>query len=462
MKRIAIIGAGVTGRLLAFNLLRHASSAVAVTQFDRADAGCLGPAYSDDAEHLLLNVPAVRMGALPENEAHFLTWARNAGIAAGEYDFLPRRLYREYVLELVRGAHRARASGVEVEHVRAEVTDLETKIGGVTIHTAAGTSYDVDRAVLALGNFLPRDPVVRNREALASRRYVRNPWSAAVIDALAPDDSVFLIGTGQTTVDLALTLQRRGHRGRVCAISRRGYLPLAHRSFEPYPSFYSEIKECRRIRTILGILREHFERAQAIGLDARAVIDSLRPDTQALWLDLPEREKRRFIRHLVRFWEITRSRLPPQSKAAIEAMRASGQLVIVAGRVRDLIETGSALEVRYTPPGGLEDKSVRAALVINCMGPEANYGRIDHPLVANLRRRGLIRPGPAAIGIDALPDGATLGRDGAASDVLYALGPMLKGVLWESVAVPDIRLQAERLAHLLLGKAPPASKAASS
>ena len=65
--------------------------------------------------------------------------------------------------------------------------------------------------------------------------------------------------------------------------------------------------------------------------------------------------------------------------------------------------------------------------------------------------RGLIRPGPANLGIEALPNGAIIGRDGAASVVLYTLGPTMRGVLWEVIAVPEIRVQAERLAHLLIG-----------
>jgi uncharacterized NAD(P)/FAD-binding protein YdhS len=66
------------------------------------------------------------------------------------------------------------------------------------------------------------------------------------------------------------------------------------------------------------------------------------------------------------------------------------------------------------------------------------------------QRRGLIRPGPAHLGVDALLNGAVMGQNGAASDVLYTLGSSMKGVLWEVLAVPEIRVQAERLARLLL------------
>jgi uncharacterized NAD(P)/FAD-binding protein YdhS len=67
-------------------------------------------------------------------------------------------------------------------------------------------------------------------------------------------------------------------------------------------------------------------------------------------------------------------------------------------------------------------------------------------------RRGLIRPGPAQLGIDALPNGAIIGQDGTASGVLHTLGSTMRGVLWEVLAVPEIRMQAERLARALLAR----------
>jgi uncharacterized NAD(P)/FAD-binding protein YdhS len=110
-------------------------------------------------------------------------------------------------------------------------------------------------------------------------------------------------------------------------------------------------------------------------------------------------------------------------------MRGSGQFNVIAGQIHDFVEAGEALEVHYMPQGRTTDEVERAALVINCIGPESNYSKVDHPLVRNLMQRGLIRPGPANLGIDALPNGAIIGRDGASSDVLYTLGSTLMGVL---------------------------------
>jgi uncharacterized NAD(P)/FAD-binding protein YdhS len=39
--------------------------------------------------------------------------------------------------------------------------------------------------------------------------------------------------------------------------------------------------------------------------------------------------------------------------------------------------------------------------------------------------------------------------DGRSGDVLFALGALSRGTLWESTAIPEIRAQAERLASVL-------------
>ena len=71
----------MSGRLVALNLLRFASSdaAVSVRMLDRSDERDMGPAYSYEADYLLLNVPAGRMGAFSEDPEHFLTWNRDRG-----------------------------------------------------------------------------------------------------------------------------------------------------------------------------------------------------------------------------------------------------------------------------------------------------------------------------------------------------------------------------------------------
>jgi uncharacterized NAD(P)/FAD-binding protein YdhS len=165
------------------------------------------------------------------------------------------------------------------------------------------------------------------------------------------------------------------------------------------------------------------------------------------------------MRHLFRHWEIIRSRIPPENEAFVQAMRASGRLDVVAGRICDLVDVGEAIELHYTPRRDRRVVVEEASVVVNCIGPETDYDRVDDPLVKRLFDRGLARPGPANLGFDALPDGTIIRRDGVPSRVLHTLGSSMRGVLWEVLAVPDIRVQADHLARQLLDDAAEAQAA---
>ncbi len=452
MNTIAIIGAGLCGRLMALNILRFGINAndVRIILLDREDENYMGPAYSTDEDYHLLNVPAGRMGAYPEDPEHFLKWLHGRGITADQFDFLPRKVYRAYIFELLRNALNNKNNGIVYEYVRGEVIDIAVENNRAWIHIYGKEKFPADKVVLALGNFVPRNPPIKNQTAFKSARYIQNPWRTDVFTSLSEYDTVFFVGTGQTTIDLAISLYMRKHKGRIIAISRRGLLPMAHEGFELYNSFYEEIKDHKNILDMFKIVRKHLKNAERMGIDIRSVIDSLRPDTQKIWMGLPPEEKSRFMRHVFRYWEIIRSRIPPESQAIIDKMISSGQLKIIPGILSDLREKSDCMEVYYTLRGYTSHHTEEAHLVVNCIGPEVDIEKVEHPLVKNLLKRGLIRPGPADLGIDALPNGAIIGKDGNVSNVLYTLGSTMRGVLWEVLAVPDIRVQAEGLTKLLL------------
>ena len=97
-------------------------------------------------------------------------------------------------------------------------------------------------------------------------------------------------------------------------------------------------------------------------------------------------------------------------------------------------------------------KTVLARLLAGQLEPTSGRisraGRI-HYLPQNLLAHGLVQPGPLALGIAASPDGAVLDAQGHASERLFAIGPPLRGMWWESTAVTDVALQAKALAQRL-------------
>ncbi|MFL6467938.1 MAG: hypothetical protein ACJ72Z_08270, partial [Pyrinomonadaceae bacterium] len=76
--------------------------------------------------------------------------------------------------------------------------------------------------------------------------------------------------------------------------------------------------------------------------------------------------------------------------------------------------------------------------------------KLDSPLVRDLFANGAVRSDPLNFGLDAFPDGTIIDAEGQPSPLLFTLGTALKGTLWESTAIPEIRVQARNLANRLL------------
>ena len=233
-------------------------------------------------------------------------------------------------------------------------------------------------------------------------------------------------------------------------ISRRGLFPMMQKSTDPYPSFYDELEGLRDIPSVLSIVRKHVRNAEEKGLDPRSVIDSLRPHTKAVWMNLLPEEKRRFLRHVFRYWERIRSRIPPASEETMIRLKESGQFRTLTGRITDIIPSDTGMELKYTERGTGEEKTVTADWVVNCIGPCQDYDKIDNKFIRNIVKRGLIHADPAHLGINALPEGRVLQKDGKPSDTIFTIGMTLKGIVWESIAAPEIRAEAELMAGYLV------------
>src|SRR5205809_2119006 len=112
---VAIIGGGFSGVCLALELLEQADSSFSVILIERGLRPGRGIAFGTRHVGHLLNVPARNMSALAGDPDHFLHWARlNFDSGVQPEDFLPRRLYGDYVESLLNeaaGKHRGRIFG---------------------------------------------------------------------------------------------------------------------------------------------------------------------------------------------------------------------------------------------------------------------------------------------------------------------------------------------------------------
>jgi uncharacterized NAD(P)/FAD-binding protein YdhS len=83
------------------------------------------------------------------------------------------------------------------------------------------------------------------------------------------------------------------------------------------------------------------------------------------------------------------------------------------------------------------------------MGPTGDVLGGGSRLLAALCASGVARPHPLALGLDTRADGTLVDGHGRGHDALFALGPLRRGELWETTAIPELRAQALALAGRL-------------
>jgi uncharacterized NAD(P)/FAD-binding protein YdhS len=309
-----------------------------------------------------------------------------------------------------------------------------------------GRTLPADKVVLALGNQPPADFRMRGLD-IESPKYIGNPWRNWEQKLPSPDRDLVVIGTGLTTVDVILTLQDMKWRGKIWAVSRHGLMPLSHFKGFDYPDPLADESGPVSLLRMVAIFQRHLRECRKRGLNPAILVDKLRPHTQRLWKNFSLFEKQQFNRHFRTPWNVTRHRIAPEIHQKLSEAIAQGQLEVIAGRLRDCKESSTALTLNVDGRHG--SRQIEAAALINCTGPQECYIASKTPLFTNLVSRGLIQPDDMRMGIKAAPTFAVLDAQDRESNIIFALGSLLKGTLWETTAVPELRSQTFRVAETI-------------
>ena len=132
----------------------------------------------------------------------------------------------------------------------------------------------------------------------------------------------------------------------------------------------------------------------------RAAVDALRPHSSAIWQAFGEAEKRRFMRHARPWWDVHRHRIATEVAQRLKDLIGSGQLEVVAGRIRSMRETEDGVEVEIARRGRDRTELRRFDTVVNCTGPLGAMARSANPVVRQMLDDGLIAVDPLGIGLD--------------------------------------------------------------
>jgi uncharacterized NAD(P)/FAD-binding protein YdhS len=213
---VVIVGSGYSGTMVAVHLAR-AQRGLRLALIERSKTFGRGVAYGTPDPKHLLNVRADQMGAFPDDIGHFYRWlqAHPANLAAaGIHElrpdaFIPRLLFGDYLQDLLRAAS---ALPGTLDIIRDEIIDLTRRDGGsFQLMGKSGSKLEAAQVVLALGNFPPGEAAQKDK----GDWFLNNPYAAEVHAQLAEPGDILIIGTGLTSLDLLLTLDKTKREGKM-------------------------------------------------------------------------------------------------------------------------------------------------------------------------------------------------------------------------------------------------------
>jgi uncharacterized NAD(P)/FAD-binding protein YdhS len=458
---VAVIGGGASGMLVCVNLIKQLACPLKIIVINSGANFGTGVAYHSASDKHLLNVMAARMSALSDDPDHFVRWLiEDHSFADIEIEtlgktYLPRRIYGEYLKSVWEKTLEQKPDWITVEMIANRAVKID-HVGekDFRIHLLDSITVNANHVVLATGNAAPRNPSISNMNFYKSTNYFNNPWLSSSVENLDTNKNVFIIGNGLTMADTVLSLVEHKLKGTIHSVSPHGFGILQHRhNGVPYNGLIKELKDVHSLYELVNLFNKHIKKIRRLGLSAEPVIDSLRPKTQSLWISFSPDEKRKFIFRLRHLWGVARHRLPIQTFDFIQRLKIDGKLKVWAGRIINMTEVKEGILIEFFDKKSKENKSIIVGRVINCTGPEVDLKKMRDPLFENLINSGLIATDQLNMGLNA--DTKTLeviNKKGQKVNSFFVLGGLLRGLLWESTAMGEIRTQAKFISDQINAK----------
>jgi len=461
MKRIGIIGGGFSGGMTAVQLVKQASIPMEIIIIDPSTQPLRGAAYASYSNKHLLNVVTAKMSAFQNDPDHFLDWVmqqnnyRNKDRQLISGAFLPRNCYGDYLDTIWQETIALAAEkAIVITWLNQTVINLSHAEKGFEIQLSQGETILVERCVISTGNLPPRNPTVPEVENLTKPFYFQNPWKADAVSNCTSSLPVLIIGNGLTMVDTVIGLREKGFRGKIIAVSPHGFNILPHRhNGMRYDAINLELEGSKSLQELVGIVNRHVKAVREFGISAEPVVDAIRPHFRRLWQHLSVEEKSLFMSRLRHLWGVARHRIPLHVHDKIQQQRLEGKLQVCSGKILHLKKNEFGLTVTYLDKREDATKEIHVSRVINCTGPETDLSKADGHFLKDCLSQGMIIQDPLRLGIVAdIHSFEIIDANGRRQKDLFTLGSLLKGELWESTAVNELRQQAEALATRLLSR----------
>jgi uncharacterized NAD(P)/FAD-binding protein YdhS len=455
MKKVAIIGAGFSGTMTAIHLMQNSPVPLQIILINDNENFFKGIAYSSYSKRHLLNVPAGKMSALPDEPAHFVKWLQKQEQFRSE---TPEELSEKFISRILYGNYLSHLWNTNANSTNAGKHKIETRTQRVKAvrpnkHKVSITYNDaqddvVDSCVIATGNQLPAHPQTGDPELFKCPDYFQNPWTKECVTNLNEQKPVLILGNGLTMVDTVLSLLEAGFKNEIYSLSPNGFHILPYRRLGiNYNKLLEELPDNPDLFELVKLFRKHIKS----GIAPELVTDSLRSKTQVIWKKLPDDEKKLFMSRLRHLWGVARHRIPDEVHTEIQGLKISGKLHIKAGRIIEMIRKENFIQVVYSEKKTGKHVVLDVSRLINCTGPQTNFSKLENHFLKAMVEEGTLAQDPLHLGLRANTETYQLKNNaGEVYPHLFSLGCLLRGELWETTAVNEIRVQAQKVAENII------------
>ena len=459
-KSISIIGGGFAGTLLARQLIER-TNLFKIYLFNHTSELAKGVAYDCNQNTALLNVVASKMSAFPDDNEHFLNWClnhsnyKNASKSVVGSAFLPRKIYGEYLKSIWEETKTlANEKDCELEIVSEKVTTINKSENQFTLGTP-NEKFQSNYCVLATGNEQPGIPKNIAESFLLGEYYFANPWKIdfSKINYSLP---LLIIGNGLTMVDTVLSLRENNFHQKIISISPNGFNILPHRNFNlDFKSQLATIQTPISLLELVHLFNQEIKILRTFGVSPEPIIDAFRPNVAKVWQQFSEEEKAKFMGRVRHIWGVARHRIPFVSYDKIMKEQINQQLEILAGKLVEIKQSSEGNKLTLWDKRLKKNKEFVVGSIINCTGPETKITATKNELLNQLFKDGIISQDSLNLGLRANTSSfRTINAENQENECLFAIGSLLKGELWESTAVNELKNQAKELAVLLTNELP--------
>lgn len=454
--RIGIVGGGFSGTMIVRHLVSQKDTSFKITLFNSVNQVARGMAYSPKSESLLLNVVASKMSAFHDDPNHFLNWCATSGrykdlsIEQLGNSFLPRVVYGRYLGELWDETIQiARKNGHQIAVIPKYLDRIDSIDNEFKMHWFS-QSILVDYLILATGNQLPGNPKINNSFFYKSDFYQKNPWDIK-FERLTSNLPILILGNGLTMVDTVVELREKGFKQLIYSVSPNGFNILPHRAQVAKLNIeLFDVSGDFHLLDLIKVFKKNLSLIKSSGGSFDSLVDALRPKTQEIWQRLSLEDKRYFLKKLRHLWGVARHRIPLESYRFIESERKNGGLKMLAGNVHELRLINGIVEAEiFNRKRKIIEKNLFSC-VINCTGPETKIDAQGVGLLHQMKKDGLISQDELQLGLLVNDQFQIINSKNDHVLNMFAIGNLLKGKLWESTAINELREQAFQISSQII------------